>query len=240
MVFSFRLRYIRAICISIATILLLLFCVYQVNVATKICILDPRFGISAQEKLRKDLLAHAGNSAHTLLIAAHDSIAAVKELSVRKLGSLKTKIIVQALDPRYRVTDIKSGQKFVLTQSKLVSEEQYLPILLDFLPTIDLCVQNENFDEQSFIATFINLPEYIFDTYNLLYKNKTEIQLISKKQKLTIIADHETISATEKIAYAEFLAEKKYSKWVTIDIRFAHGAVCTPKGEVRYENRKNR
>lgn len=228
MVFQIRLRYTRIICVAVMVIFFLLFCAWQITSAKRFFIVDNRLSDFTKEEIKNNLFAERLFPKQMLEIV--DKKYAIKNVDVRRLSSQSIKITAQALDPLYRITNKTTGQKFVLTEKKIVNQEHYLPIVLEYLPTITLDLQGSIFDEQLFINTCILLPQDLFDTYDLIYKNKTDIQLVSKKQQLIIVADNETILDREKISYAEFLAEKKYSKWVTIDIRFAHGAVCTPKG----------
>lgn len=222
------IRYFLTIAFFLATFIVFFL---LLKTSTAVIVLDARLSDYKQHQIKQFFSEKKFSYvAHKLLSALAQELPVIQDISIRRLGSLKAKVHAQAFDPLYRVQNISTHKEFIMTCNNLVDGTDYIAQATAHLPVLYIDTQKNALHEATFIDTMLRLPANLLDTYIITYKNKTEIVLYSKKQSFVIIADYKTLQDQNKIIYAELLAEKKYIKGVTIDIRFAHGAVCSPKG----------
>lgn len=210
-------------------LLLLVLGIWHIRTAQRVLFFDGRLSDQTQNNIRPFLFSTKLKGA-VLLKSAYEQCGAIEQIDRRLMGSAKMHLYVHAADPLYRVKDVVTHREYVLTRQKLVPRQHYVDYVVEYLPVIMVTGLKES-EYELFNQTMTSLPEELLDQYSVTFKDKTDIRLQSKKQQFEIVADWQTIREGGKIAYAQKLAEKKYmKKWVTIDIRFAHAAVCTPKG----------
>ncbi len=163
-----------------------------------------------------------------------DEYPCLQDVTIRYSGSLQAQVIPQGWKLRVTLCSTLPGNKvYVVCNKGPVLEKRYFLVkALQGLPTIE--VKGTDFEQMRKIPELIEvartLSSDLLDAYSITWYSKSKIKLRDKEHPIVIIADHASVTDSERYDYVQkiFSTERKYRRGMKADIRLKDSLVCAP------------
>jgi hypothetical protein len=197
---------------------------------------DPRWAQEFQRAVKKELEESSIRiiGADRIRNNLQETYPFVKEVTIAYDSLYRARITLQGWRPQVCIQSSQLGKKtYILCAKGKILDKQYFSYeALQGVPSVTL--EGPDFEKEQktkeFIDTMVQLTNKHFDTYNILWRSKTEILLFNKEKKITIFADIYSIHEQDRFAYIEriYAQEEGYKNGMKADIRLKDSIVCSP------------
>lgn len=199
---------------------------------------DSFIGSNVKQQIISDIYLDKIGGKNILFNNIKQYFPALKSVSLLYEGSRSVHIFVRSYEPILKVKYKKeTNLEDIFTQDgQLIEKSFFKDIYIESLNVIQIEGSKQSIEEcfGEFSSCFLKINHNLFEFYEVIWRNKTEIILQSKQFKnFYIIADTENLHDNQRFIYAEKIFKSKNGtktkNGLKIDIRFKD-FVCTPLG----------